>query len=228
MPVEAATAAATRVWTMGWPMSTAFRARTRLRGLRLVATDTDWSAGDGAIVEGPVEALLLLLTGRAGLARPAVGSRRRPARPVRALRPARQGEHVEARLDVAPGRADGGPDPLVAGTLEVVQPGPVRGQVGRLQDLHVDRRTGRVEDHRRIAEGGTPARLEETSVHGTGEPAAAQRGDVVVVGAAGRQAAVGREPVVCVHPGDHPVGTAARATAPATRKDDETGTVPIS
>ena len=64
MPVEAATAAATRVWTMGWPMSTAFRARTRLRGLRLVATDTDWSAGDGAVVEGPVEALLLLLTGR--------------------------------------------------------------------------------------------------------------------------------------------------------------------
>jgi uncharacterized protein (TIGR03083 family) len=64
MPVEAATAAATRVWTMPWPMSTAFRARTRLRGLRLVATDTEWSVGDGALVEGPVEGLLLLLTGR--------------------------------------------------------------------------------------------------------------------------------------------------------------------
>jgi uncharacterized protein (TIGR03083 family) len=64
MPVEAAAAAATRVWTMGWPMSTAFRARTRLRGLRLVATDTQWSAGDGVLVEGPVEAMLLLLTGR--------------------------------------------------------------------------------------------------------------------------------------------------------------------
>ena len=39
-------------------------ARARLRGLRLVATDTEWSVSDGDLVEGPVEALLLLLTGR--------------------------------------------------------------------------------------------------------------------------------------------------------------------
>jgi uncharacterized protein (TIGR03083 family) len=64
MPVAAAAAAATRVWTMGWPMSRAFRARARLRGLELVATDTGWRAGEGRRVEGPVEALLLLLTGR--------------------------------------------------------------------------------------------------------------------------------------------------------------------
>jgi uncharacterized protein (TIGR03083 family) len=64
VPVEAAKAAATRVWTMGWPLSTAFHARSRLRGLRLVATDTEWSVGDGQLVEGPVDALLLLLTGR--------------------------------------------------------------------------------------------------------------------------------------------------------------------
>jgi uncharacterized protein (TIGR03083 family) len=64
MPVDAAATAATRVWTMGWPFSTAFRARARLRGLELVATDTDWSVGEGAQVEGPIEALLLLLTGR--------------------------------------------------------------------------------------------------------------------------------------------------------------------
>jgi uncharacterized protein (TIGR03083 family) len=64
MPVDAAAAAATRVWTMGWPMSRAFRARSRLSGLRLVATDVDWSVGEGHRVEGPVEALLLLLTGR--------------------------------------------------------------------------------------------------------------------------------------------------------------------
>jgi hypothetical protein len=49
---------------MGWPMSRAFRARARLRGLELVATDTGWRAGEGRRVEGPVEALLLLLTGR--------------------------------------------------------------------------------------------------------------------------------------------------------------------
>jgi uncharacterized protein (TIGR03083 family) len=64
MPVEAAAAAATRVWTVRWPMSTVFSARRRFRGLRLVATDTAWSAGEGALVEGPVQALLLLLTGR--------------------------------------------------------------------------------------------------------------------------------------------------------------------
>lgn len=64
MPVEAAATAATRVWTMPWPLSTAFRARTRLSGLELVASDIDWSVGEGARVEGPIEALLLLLTGR--------------------------------------------------------------------------------------------------------------------------------------------------------------------
>jgi uncharacterized protein (TIGR03083 family) len=60
MPVDAAAAGATRVWEMGWP----FWAKRRLRGLRLVATDTDWSAGTGAEVAGPIEAILLLLTGR--------------------------------------------------------------------------------------------------------------------------------------------------------------------
>ncbi|MGY1813660.1 maleylpyruvate isomerase family mycothiol-dependent enzyme [Blastococcus sp. SYSU D00820] len=64
MPVEAAAAAATRIWTTPWPLSITFRPRRRLRGLRLVATDTDWSAGEGEVVEGPVQALLLLLTGR--------------------------------------------------------------------------------------------------------------------------------------------------------------------
>lgn len=67
MPVPAARAAATRVWTMGWP----FWARRRLAGFRLVATDTLWAAGEGEqVVCGPIEALLLLLTGRsAALAR---------------------------------------------------------------------------------------------------------------------------------------------------------------
>ena len=64
MPVAAAAAAATRVWTTTWPLSIAFHVRRRLAGLRLVATDTEWSAGNGVLVEGPIEALLLLLTGR--------------------------------------------------------------------------------------------------------------------------------------------------------------------
>ena len=48
--------------------STVSRAPARLAGLELVATDTDWSAGAGARVEGPIQALLLLLTGRTGAA----------------------------------------------------------------------------------------------------------------------------------------------------------------
>jgi uncharacterized protein (TIGR03083 family) len=64
MPVDAAATAATRVWNLPWPLSRAFHGRARLRGLRLVATDTEWSVGEGAVVEGPIQALLLLLTGR--------------------------------------------------------------------------------------------------------------------------------------------------------------------
>jgi uncharacterized protein (TIGR03083 family) len=66
MPPEAARAGADRVWTMGWP----FWARHRLRGLRLLATDTDWSAGAGAELRAPIGMLLLLLTGRTGTALP--------------------------------------------------------------------------------------------------------------------------------------------------------------
>jgi uncharacterized protein (TIGR03083 family) len=66
MPVAAAAAGATRVWSMGWP----FWARRRLRGLRLHATDTDWSAGAGAELQGPIRMLLLLLTGRTTTALP--------------------------------------------------------------------------------------------------------------------------------------------------------------
>src|SRR3712207_4741695 len=36
----------------------------RLHGLRLTATDADWSRGQGAAVSGPVEALALGVTGR--------------------------------------------------------------------------------------------------------------------------------------------------------------------
>lgn len=64
MPVAAATTAATRVWDMSWPMSSTFAPRRRLAGLRLVATDTDWAVGEGDPVEGPIQALLMVLTGR--------------------------------------------------------------------------------------------------------------------------------------------------------------------
>lgn len=61
MPLDAASAGATRVWTMGWP----FWARRRLADFHLSATDVDWSVGNGfREVRGPIAALLLLLTGR--------------------------------------------------------------------------------------------------------------------------------------------------------------------
>ena len=69
MPVGAATTAATRVWDMPWPMSTTFSPRRRLAGLRLVATDAEWAVGEGDLVEGPVRALLMVLTGRTAAVR---------------------------------------------------------------------------------------------------------------------------------------------------------------
>ncbi|HET9945271.1 MAG TPA: maleylpyruvate isomerase family mycothiol-dependent enzyme [Actinomycetes bacterium] len=60
MPIGPARAAADRVWRRSFP----FHARRRLRGLRLSATDSDWTVGDGAAVEGTTADLLLLVTGR--------------------------------------------------------------------------------------------------------------------------------------------------------------------
>ena len=41
------------------------RAFSRARGLRLVATDLDWTSGRGPAVEGPAEPLLMAMAGRA-------------------------------------------------------------------------------------------------------------------------------------------------------------------
>ena len=65
MPATASAAASDRVWPSLFP----FRAERKLSGFRFAATDCSWSAGQGPLVEGPVGAILLLLTGRrAGLA----------------------------------------------------------------------------------------------------------------------------------------------------------------
>lgn len=60
MPVDAARASAEAYRNNLFP----FSARRRLAGCRLEATDTDWAAGEGALVRGPIAALLLLITGR--------------------------------------------------------------------------------------------------------------------------------------------------------------------
>jgi uncharacterized protein (TIGR03083 family) len=61
MPPDRVGPALDHVWT-----SSFYGARKRFAGLRLVATDLDWSAGDGdREVRGPAGDLLLLATGRA-------------------------------------------------------------------------------------------------------------------------------------------------------------------
>ena len=54
----------------------------RIRGLRLVATDLDWSRGRGGEVSGPGDALLMVMAGR----RDAVGDLAGPGLPVLAAR----------------------------------------------------------------------------------------------------------------------------------------------
>jgi uncharacterized protein (TIGR03083 family) len=45
---------------IGFPI----QAKKRVAGLRLSATDFDWSAGDGPVVEGPLASLILVMAGR--------------------------------------------------------------------------------------------------------------------------------------------------------------------
>ncbi|MGW4350973.1 maleylpyruvate isomerase family mycothiol-dependent enzyme [Nocardia sp. NPDC004582] len=58
---EAAAAGADTAAASGWPVWD----RHRLDGIRLTATDVDWSHGTGSEITGPIVALLLLVTGRA-------------------------------------------------------------------------------------------------------------------------------------------------------------------
>ena len=58
--VDAARTSAEWAWSVRFPQIRF----GRLRGLRLVADDADWTRGRGAELHGPVEQLLLLCTGR--------------------------------------------------------------------------------------------------------------------------------------------------------------------
>lgn len=53
-------------------------ASKRVRGLTLVATDLDWTAGSGPAVEGPAESLLMAIAGRRGI----VGELSGPGQPT--------------------------------------------------------------------------------------------------------------------------------------------------
>jgi uncharacterized protein (TIGR03083 family) len=79
VPPHAAAAAASRIWSRPW----LFRAMKPLRGYAFVATDDGFRAGSGPVVEGPIDAILLLMTGRpVGLPRlsgPGAAELRQPA-----------------------------------------------------------------------------------------------------------------------------------------------------
>jgi uncharacterized protein (TIGR03083 family) len=64
MPVPAAVIAAERLWKMGFP----FNARKRFPNVTFTATDADFSVGDGDVVRGPIQDIVMTLSGRrAGL-----------------------------------------------------------------------------------------------------------------------------------------------------------------
>jgi uncharacterized protein (TIGR03083 family) len=64
MPVAAAVIAAERLWKMGFP----FNARKRFPNVTFTATDADFSVGDGNVVRGPIQDIVMTLSGRrAGL-----------------------------------------------------------------------------------------------------------------------------------------------------------------
>lgn len=60
LPEDTLVEVAEYVKRAGFPLG----ARKRIAGLRLVATDAAWSTGDGPAVEGPMESLILAMTGR--------------------------------------------------------------------------------------------------------------------------------------------------------------------
>jgi uncharacterized protein (TIGR03083 family) len=60
MPADAAAAAAQRLWGMRFP----FNPQRRLRGIQLVATDIDFTVGQGRGVEAPIRDILMALAGR--------------------------------------------------------------------------------------------------------------------------------------------------------------------
>ena len=65
MPIPPAVIVAQRLWKMGFP----FNARKRFPNVTFSATDADFSVGTGEVVRGPIQDIVMVLSGRpAGLA----------------------------------------------------------------------------------------------------------------------------------------------------------------
>lgn len=67
MPTDAVAVAATRVWAARGKGKVGVFKDVPLQGFRLTATDVTWSVGEGREIQGPIAAILLLLTGRPAL-----------------------------------------------------------------------------------------------------------------------------------------------------------------
>jgi hypothetical protein len=60
MPAAAAAAAADRMWHMHFPIQPA----KQFTGIRLIATDADFAAGEGSEIKAPIRDILMAITGR--------------------------------------------------------------------------------------------------------------------------------------------------------------------
>ena len=60
MPLPAAVIAAERLWNMGFP----FNARKRFPNVTFTAIDADFSVGEGEVVRGPIQDIVMTLSGR--------------------------------------------------------------------------------------------------------------------------------------------------------------------
>ncbi len=60
MPAPAAVAVAERLWKMGFP----FNARKRFPNVKFTATDANFSVGHGEVVRGPIQDIVMVLSGR--------------------------------------------------------------------------------------------------------------------------------------------------------------------
>lgn len=114
---------ARRLAHAGYPIG----ARKRIRGLRLAATDADFELGAGPLVQGPIEALMLVIAGRPA----ALGDLSGPGRDFLAERISlpgqlERGEHRSNFADSLPPRRDSLPGSQETGkTAAKVSPGGV-------------------------------------------------------------------------------------------------------
>lgn len=60
MPIEPAATVAERLWKMGFP----FNARKRFPNTEFIATDADFRVGSGEVVRGPIQDIVMALSGR--------------------------------------------------------------------------------------------------------------------------------------------------------------------